>query len=141
MPTNDPVFDENTHARLRAAALCRTASDLIARSLLTRQAIARGRGQCATRRLLRLAAGGSDADTTPDPAAAQVVRAKIARGSLRRDPCVGGVVVLRGSQHPCNGCGWPIPADEVEMRARFVDGDLLRFHAWCFDTWYRAVNL
>ena len=69
-----------------------------------------------------------------------VIQAKLAHGTLRHDPCIGGVVVVRGSQLPCNGCEHILEADDIEMHARFPDGDLLRFHARCFGAWCYATR-
>ena len=77
----------------------------------------------------------------PDHARGEVsvVRAKLAVGRLRRDHCVGRVDVVLG-EGICHGCDRPIPHDEVEMRARFRDGDFLALHARCFATWYTETQ-
>lgn len=79
--------------------------------------------------------GGRDAVSPGAFEQASRVRAKLARGTLRGDACTGGTVVALGSLLACRGCDETIPLDQVELRARFVDGSLLRFHARCFATW------
>jgi len=69
-----------------------------------------------------------------------IIQARLAHGTLRHDPCIGGVVVVRGSQRSCNGCERILGADDIEMHAQFPDGDLLRFHAKCFGAWCQATH-
>jgi hypothetical protein len=78
----------------------------------------------------------------PPPArdGALIVRAKLALGRLRRDPCITGSVVELGTHHACHGCDLPISPVEAEVRARFADGASLRFHAPCFAAWYTETQ-
>jgi len=130
----DPVTHQAALARGRAADLCGRSIALVALARETRDGILCSRRRSPTRRLLSLSAGASDLGhaTTDD---AIIVRAKISLGRLRRDPVVGRIGVELGVGGACHGCDRFIHGDEVQMRARFADGEQLRFHAHCFTTW------
>lgn len=45
-----------------------------------------------------------------------------------------------GTGKPCDGCGEPIRATEVEHEVEFEGGGLLRFHAACLTLWERLAS-
>ena len=135
----DPIFARNHRTRARAVSLYRDSAVLFERCQATRAAIYRARLTSPTRRLICVSGGATSASPTPDTLSARIIQAKLRRGTLRDDTCVGGIVVARGDQQACSGCDRTIRAEDVEIRARFRDGAILQFHAWCFSAWHRAV--
>src|SRR5262245_35074868 len=139
-PTSaDPIFTRIHRTRARAASLYRDSAVLHERCQSTGAAIYWARLTGPTRRLICVSGGATSASPTPDPLSVRTIRAKLRRGTLRDDTCVGGIVVARGDQQACSGCDRTIRAEDVEIRARFRDGAILQFHAWCFSAWHRAV--
>src|SRR5262245_41717717 len=87
---------------------------------------------------MRLITGGSDDPLAPDPIVVRAIRKKLVEKSLRSDRYISAISV-RGAGHACSGCDQAITPVRFEMRVRFEDGQLLRFHAApCFDIWCRA---
>jgi len=134
---SDSIYDENRPIRGRGpvpAHVSMEAGSDLSRPLGSRAAS--GPGNCVG----PLRATGNPPWSSPDPIASQIIQVKLAKGTLRTDPCVGSVEAVRGVQDPCSGCDRPITPDHVEMRAAFADGGHLGFHPWCFVAWYRATH-
>jgi len=132
------TFDENLPIRRRGPVLPRMSME--AGPDLGTRTCAPHAGGVQGDRVATLRAAGVPPWSSPDPIASQIIQAKLAKGTLRTDPCVGSVEAVRGVRHPCSGCDRPITPDHVEMRAAFADGGHLRFHPWCFVAWYRATH-
>lgn len=113
-------------------------SELSCESRETRVAIGRPRRAPRTPGNTRLAASSSSPagiEHRPSP-----VRTKVDNGWLRRDPAVGGMVIGHGSQRACDGCDGTILFHHVEVRLRFRDGAVLRFHRRCFKAWLACIR-
>ena len=137
LTTDSAILTTSRRTRARSEALSRQSSALLDQCQATRADINRARRTCSTRRLIHIAVGAVEG-FEPDLIAIRTIRAKVARGTLRIDACVSGVAVVRGSRRPCCGCDRSIQSDDVEMRARYSDGEVLQFHQPCFLAWHRA---
>jgi len=83
----DEIASQVSRARGRAEDLCRAAVSAIGRARATARAVARSRRASATRRLLRLAAGASDAGEAPPLRAVGLPSVReLAVSILRADP-------------------------------------------------------
>ena len=143
-PSSDPGEPEALHDRLDASGLwparARQLATIAERVNVQSAAITltRARQMSPMRRLLCLAAGGSEPPVHEMPPRA-ALGAKVVSGDLRRDHC-RHVVVTTGRGECCQGCDMPIAPEHVELRARFDDGGLLRFHARCFSSWFNETQ-
>ena len=124
----------------QTADTCARSTALILAAQRTRSDGHLARHASPVRRCLRLATGGSGPQPEMNADGALIVRAKLALGRLRRDPCFATSVVELGGHHACQGCDRAISSLEAEMRVRFADGASLRFHAPCFTAWHTETQ-
>jgi hypothetical protein len=69
-----------------------------------------------------------------------LIRAKVAAGVLRHDECRGGSSCRTEAREDCHACARAIGVDEVEMRPKFGDRELMRLHARCFAVWHQQTQ-
>lgn len=69
----------------------------------------------------------------------QVVRSKIADGTLPRDR-IGAVSATYGADQVCAACSAPVPPERVLYRLNRAGSDGLLFHSECFAIWRDERN-